>query len=76
MKKDYTHKIELQETIMKEKTERLQELQTDKELLQKDKTVLYQLFSNVKEMIASMTRYRSPNNRIWHKFYLGRTADR
>ena len=56
MKKDYTHKIELQETIMKEKTERLQELQTDKELLQKDKTVLYQLFSNVKEMIASMTR--------------------
>jgi hypothetical protein len=61
LKKDYTHKIELQDAIIKEKTERLQELhshnlslQTDKEILQKDKTVLYQLFSSVKEMIASM----------------------
>jgi len=61
LKKDYTHKIELQETIIAKKMERLQELQShnlslqkDKESLQKDKTILYQLFSTMKDMIASM----------------------
>jgi len=50
LKKDYKHQIEL----LAEKTERIQELQNDKEFLQKEKTVLYQLFSTMKDMIFSL----------------------
>lgn len=49
LNKDYKHTIEL----LTEKTERIQALQNDKEFLQKEKTVLYQLFSTMKDMIAS-----------------------
>jgi len=54
LKKDYIYKIQLQETIIAEKMERLPELQSHNLSLQKDKTILYQLFSTMKDMIASM----------------------
>ena len=50
LNKDYKHTIEL----LAEKTERIQALQNDKDFLQKEKTVLYQLFSTMKDMIASL----------------------
>jgi len=42
------------QAMISEKNERIQELQTHNTLLQKDKTMLYQLFENLKLMIASI----------------------
>jgi len=61
IQQSYERRLELLQTkyddaqaMISEKNERIQELQSHNTLLQKDKTMLYQLFENLKLMIASI----------------------
>jgi len=54
LEKEQGLKIQLHETVLAEKNERIRELQSQNAILQNDKTMLYKLFESLKQMMESI----------------------